>query len=122
MPITDAELNLMASAASIGDSSQPVNGYSTSAAMGMPSALYRNAKLRFWRMLATVTADSTRGRDAAQVAFYQRDLGTVHRHIGAGAHGDADIGAGERGGVVDAVAVNLVEAEPLGFVFSFSPR
>ena len=39
LPITDAELRLIASAAIIGDSSQPVNGYSTPAASGTPSAL-----------------------------------------------------------------------------------
>ncbi len=37
--MTDTELRLMASAALIGESSQPVNGYSTPAASGTPSAL-----------------------------------------------------------------------------------
>ena len=37
--MTDTELRLMASAAIIGDSSQPVNGNSTPAASGTPSAL-----------------------------------------------------------------------------------
>jgi DNA-binding PadR family transcriptional regulator len=37
--MTDAELRLIASAAIIGDSSQPVRGYSTPAASGIPSAL-----------------------------------------------------------------------------------
>ena len=41
--------------------------------------------------------------DAAQVAFEQRNAGAFHRHIGAGAHRDADIGRGERGRVVDTV-------------------
>ena len=36
--MTDAELKLMASAATIGDNSQPVNGYNNPAASGMPSA------------------------------------------------------------------------------------
>jgi len=39
LPTTDAELRLIASAAIIGDSSQPVNGYSSPAARGTPSAL-----------------------------------------------------------------------------------
>ena len=39
LPITDTELKLIASAAISGDSSQPVNGYSTPAARGIPSAL-----------------------------------------------------------------------------------
>ena len=37
--ITDTELRLIASAANIGDSSQPVNAYSTPAASGTPIAL-----------------------------------------------------------------------------------
>ena len=37
--ITDAELRLIASAAIMGESSHPVNGYSTPAAIGIPSAL-----------------------------------------------------------------------------------
>jgi hypothetical protein len=37
--ITDTELKLIASAAIIGDNSQPVSGYSNPAASGMPSAL-----------------------------------------------------------------------------------
>ena len=39
LAMTDAELRLIASAAIIGESSQPVSGYSTPAASGMPSAL-----------------------------------------------------------------------------------
>ena len=45
-----------------------------------------------------------RARDAGEIAFDQRDAGALHRDIGAGAHGDADIGLGERRRVVDAVA------------------
>ena len=36
LPITDAELKLIASAAISGDNSQPVSGYSTPAAIGTP--------------------------------------------------------------------------------------
>ena len=39
LKITLAELRLIASAAIMGDSSQPVKGYSNPAAIGMPSAL-----------------------------------------------------------------------------------
>ena len=39
-----------------------------------------------------------------EVAAEQRDAGALDRHVGAGAHRDADIGGGERGRVVDAVA------------------
>src|SRR5690606_1180943 len=58
--ITDTELRLMASAASIGLSSRPNVGYRTPAATGTPMALYRNAKPRFWRMLRTVSAEIRR--------------------------------------------------------------
>ena len=44
------------------------------------------------------------GHDAAQVAADQRDVGGGHRHIGAGADGDAEIGLRQRRRVVDAVA------------------
>ena len=37
--MTEAELKLVASAANIGDKSQPVNAYSTPAASGTPIAL-----------------------------------------------------------------------------------
>ena len=37
--MTETELRLMASAAIIGDNSQPVNGYSSPAASGTPSEL-----------------------------------------------------------------------------------
>lgn len=47
LPMTDTELKLMARAAIMGDSSQPVSGYSTPAAMGMPSVLYRRANRKF---------------------------------------------------------------------------
>src|SRR5690606_38767810 len=60
LAITEAELRLIASAAIIGDSSQPVTGYSTPAASGMPRALYRNANSRFCFMLRTVATESCR--------------------------------------------------------------
>ena len=34
----------------------------------------------------------------------KRDAGAFDGHVGAGAHGDADVGLGERGGIIDAVA------------------
>ena len=39
LPTTDTELTLIASAAMTGDNSNPVNGYNTPAAIGIPSAL-----------------------------------------------------------------------------------
>ena len=40
----------------------------------------------------------------AQVALEQRDAGALDGDVGAGAHGDADVGRGQRRRVVDAVA------------------
>ena len=45
-----------------------------------------------------------RPHDALQVALQQRDAGALDGDVGAGAHGDADVGGGERRCVVDAVA------------------
>ena len=39
-----------------------------------------------------------------QVALEQRDAGALDGDVGAGAHGDADIGGGQRRRIVDAVA------------------
>ena len=47
---------------------------------------------------------AARASDAGEIAFDQRDAGALHRDVGAGAHRDADIGFGEGGRVVDAVA------------------
>ena len=49
-PITETELKLIASAAIIGESSNPKAGYSTPAAIGIPSTLYPRAKNRFCLM------------------------------------------------------------------------
>ena len=63
------------------------------------------AKKRFCRMLRIIARLKPDGfLDAAQVAFDQRDAGAFHRDVRAGAHGNTDIGGGERGRVVDAVA------------------
>src|SRR5690606_16949035 len=59
-PITDAELRLMARAAIMGDSNQPVHGYNTPAAMGMPKPLYKKANIKFCFILPTVASDKNR--------------------------------------------------------------
>jgi hypothetical protein len=52
-----------------------------------------------------VASESRRARTRpSQVALHQGHAGALHGDVGAGAHGDADIGGGERGRVVDAVA------------------
>lgn len=45
-----------------------------------------------------------RPHDAHQVAAQKRDACAFHRHVGTGAHGDANIGGGEGRGVIHAVA------------------
>ena len=54
------------------------------------------------RMVARLRARGA--RDAGKIALHQRDAGALDGDFGAGAHGDADIGLGQRGRVVDAVA------------------
>ena len=45
-----------------------------------------------------------RDRHECRIAAHQRDAGSLHGDIGAGRHGDADIGGSKRRGVVDAIA------------------
>src|SRR5204862_1287881 len=42
--------------------------------------------------------------DAVEIAFYEGDTGALHRHIGSGSHGNADVGSREGRRIVDAVA------------------
>ena len=55
-------------------------------------------------------AEMPRAHDASQIAFDQGDAGAFHRDIGAGAHGDADLGLGERRRIIDAVTRHGDEA------------
>ena len=59
-------------------------------------------------------------QDSGEVAFDQRDAAAFHGDVGAGAHGDADVGLRERGGVVDAVAGHGDDSSlPLQFADDF---
>src|SRR3546814_20386358 len=58
LPTTDTELRLIASPAITRLSRRPVNGYSTPAAIGTPSAFCAEAQHRFRFLLATVAADT----------------------------------------------------------------
>src|ERR1035441_2651901 len=49
-------------------------------------------------------AELAGAEDSGEVSFDQGDAAAFHGDVGAGAHGDADVGLGEGGGVVDAVA------------------
>ena len=51
---TVTDESAIAPAASTGESSHPVKGYSSPAATGMSATLYTNAQNRFCRMVATV--------------------------------------------------------------------
>jgi hypothetical protein len=53
------------------------------------------------RMVAWLSAGA---EDAGEVSFDQSDAAAFHGNVGAGAHGDADVGLREGGSVVDAVA------------------
>ena len=56
-------------------------------------------------MVASVFLDSVdRVGHRAQVAADQGQVGGLDRRVGAGAHRQAQVGLGERGGVVDPVA------------------
>ena len=56
-------------------------------------------------MVVTVRRDRAIGvDDAAQAAADQGDVGGGDGDVGAGADGDAEVGLGQGGGVVDAVA------------------
>src|SRR5471032_195087 len=60
------------------------------------------------QVLAYLAVAAARDRDGGghqrRIAAHQRDAGGVHGDVGAAGYGDADIGGGQRGGVVDAVA------------------
>ena len=49
-------------------------------------------------------AELAGAQDSGEIAFDQRDAAAFHGNVGAGAHGDADVGLRERGSVVDAVS------------------
>jgi hypothetical protein len=103
--MTETELRLIAAAAIMGLSSTPNTGYSTPAAMGIPSTLYMKAKNRFCLMFCITPWLSRRTfENAAQVALEERDAGALDGHIRAGAHGDSDLGLCQCGRIVDAVA------------------
>ena len=69
-------------------------------------------------MVRSVRRDSRMASAAAtQVAAHQGQVAGLDRDVGAGAHGQAEVGLGQRGGVVDAVAHHRHDAalglEPL---------
>ena len=58
--------------------------------------------------------------DSGEIAFDQSDAAAFHGNVGAGAHGDSDIGLSECGRVVDAVAGHGDDSSlPLQFADDF---
>ena len=54
--------------------------------------------------LRAARARSTAWPARSGIGLHQADLGCFEGDVGAGAHGEGEVGLGERGGVVDAVA------------------
>ena len=105
LPITETEDRLIAAAAIIGLSSRPVNGYRTPGGDRHPERVVDEREEQVLPDVAHGRLGQAAGaHETAEVAFHQRDAGALHGHVGAGAHGDADVGLGERRRVVDAVA------------------
>jgi hypothetical protein len=55
-------------------------------------------------MLRMTRAESWRAHEGSQIGLDEGDGGALHRDVGAGSEGDADVGGGQGGGVVGAVA------------------
>ena len=95
---TKTELAAIVRPASIGFSKP-------AAASGIAATLYANAQNRLPLITARVRRDSRMASAAAsQVAADQGQVARLDGHVGAGAHGQAQVGLCERGRVVDAVA------------------
>ena len=100
--ITLTELKLMAAAAKMGLSRIPKNGAEDAGGERHSERVVDEGKEK-------ILADVPHGRlaklagaqNAGEVAFDQRDAATLHGDIGAGPHGDADVGLRERRGVID---------------------
>ena len=103
--MTDTELRLIAALAIIGLSRRPNERIEHARGDGHAE---RVVDEREEQVLADVphrcAREAAGAHDAAEVALDEGDAGALHRHVGPGAHGDAHVGLGQRGGVVDAVA------------------
>ncbi len=95
----------MAAAAMIGDSRMPNSGIEHAGRDRHAGGVVDEGEEQ---VLADVAhgrrRQPARAHDAGEVALEQRDAGALDGDVGAGAHGDADIGRGQRRRVVDAVA------------------
>ena len=102
---TEIDEALIAKAANIGLISMPSNGIEHA---GRDRHADGIVDQREEQVLADIAHRRPRqapgAHDAVEIALDQRDAGAFDRDIGAGAHGDADIGLRQRGRVVHAVA------------------
>ena len=80
-------------------------GSRTPAAIGIASGVVADGPGEVLVHLAHgAAADLDGGGDVLRVGAHEHDVGGLDRDVGAGADRDPDVGLGERGGVVDAVA------------------
>ena len=105
LPTTLTDDSAMAAAAMIGDSRMPKLGIEDAGGDRDAGGVVDEGEEQVLPDVAHGRLRKpARANDAAEVALQQRDAGALHRDVGAGPHGDADLGGGERRGVVDAVA------------------
>ena len=106
LPTTDTELKLMAAAAIIGLSSRCCRDRVQHAGRNRHAqGVVDQGEEEVLADVPHRVATELHGlHDAPQVAFDQRDARRFNRHVGAGSHCDPDIGFGQGGSVVDAVA------------------
>ena len=103
---------LMRMAPTAGDRVMPAQAR-TPAASGMATMLYPAAHARFWTILRYDARDSRiTPIDAAGVAAGQHHAGRLDGDVGAGADGDAHVGPGQCGGIVDPVTHHGDRAAP----------
>jgi hypothetical protein len=58
------------------------------------------------------SAEPPRARDTSQIPLDQGDPRALHGHIGAGSHGDADVGLGQRPGTATSVPLDRLHTIP----------
>ena len=103
--MTLTEDSAMAAAAMIGDSRMPKHGIEHAGGDRHAGGVVDEGEEQVLPDVAhRRLRQAPRLHDAGEVALEQRDAGALDRHVGAGAHGDADIGGRQRRRVVDAVA------------------
>ena len=130
MVTTVTELKAMAAAAISGDKQQAEEGVEHAHGHGDAERVVdEGAEQVLAHVAHRRLADLDRGHDAHQAALDERHVARLDGHVRAGADGEADVGLGQGGRVVDAVADH---ADPLalelqllhlvGLVLGAAPR